>query len=288
MAGPVSEWRLRTKTLNIESGVLMGVVNVTPDSFSDGGRFGSVEQAVAYGQKLVADGAQIIDVGGESTRPGATPVSVKEELRRVAPVVSGLTASGAVVSVDTSKPEVAEAALAAGAEIVNDVTACQTDGMAQLVAGSNAGVVLVHMSGTPVDMQVDPRYDDVVTEIAQFLEEQTQRLIALGVDGSRISIDPGIGFGKTVEHNLKILNGLAQLSDLPFPLVLGTSRKKFLSVVSGADSLEERDWATAVTTALGFAYGARVFRVHNVIASRCALGLAAAIVKPQWDEWLPD
>ena len=288
MAGPVSEWRLKTKTLNIESGALMGIVNVTPDSFSDGGRLGSVEQAAAYGQKLMADGAQIIDVGGESTRPGATPVSAKEELRRVLPVIGALASSGAVVSVDTSKPEVADAALAAGAQIINDVTACRTDGMAQLVADSNAGVVLVHMLGTPTDMQIDPRYDDVVTEIEQFLEMRAQHLIDGGVDGSRISIDPGIGFGKTVEHNLKILRGLKRLSDLPFPLVLGTSRKKFLSVVTRADNLEERDLVTAVTTAVGFAEGARVFRVHNVVASRCALGLAAAIVKPQWDEWLPD
>ena len=288
MAGPVSEWRLKTKTLNIESGVLMGIVNVTPDSFSDGGRLGSVEQAAAYGHKLMADGAQIIDVGGESTRPGATPVSAKEELRRVLPVIGALASSGAVVSVDTSKPEVADAALAAGAQIINDVTACRTDGMAQLVADSNAGVVLVHMLGTPTDMQIDPRYDDVVTEIEQFLEMRAQHLIDGGVDGSRISIDPGIGFGKTVEHNLKILRGLKRLSDLPFPLVLGISRKKFLSVVTRADNLEERDLVTAVTTAVGFAEGARVFRVHNVVASRCALGLAAAIVKPQWDEWLPD
>ena len=266
----------------------MGIVNVTPDSFSDGGRLGSVEQAAAYGQKLMADGAQIIDVGGESTRPGATPVSAKEELRRVLPVIGALASSGAVVSVDTSKPEVADAALAAGAQIINDVTACRADGMAQLAADSNAGVVLVHMLGTPTDMQIDPRYDDVVTEIEQFLEMRAQHLIEGGVDGSRISIDPGIGFGKTVEHNLKILRGLKRLSDLPFPLVLGTSRKKFLSVVTRADNLEERDLVTAVTTAVGFAEGARVFRVHNVVASRCALGLAAAIVKPQWDEWLPD
>lgn len=266
----------------------MGIVNVTPDSFSDGGRLGSVEQAAAYGQKLMADGAQIIDVGGESTRPGATPVSAKEELRRVLPVIGALASSGAVVSVDTSKPEVADAALAAGAQIINDVTACRADGMAQLAADSNAGVVLVHMLGTPTDMQIDPRYDDVVTEIEQFLEMRAQHLMTGGVDGSRISIDPGIGFGKTVEHNLKILRGLKRLSDLPFPLVLGTSRKKFLSVVTRADNLEERDLVTAVTTAVGFAEGARVFRVHNVVASRCALGLAAAIVKPQWDEWLPD
>ena len=266
----------------------MGIVNVTPDSFSDGGRFSSVDQAVAHGQALVADGARIIDVGGESTRPGATPVSAKEELSRVLPVISGLVEAGVVVSVDTSKVEVASAALAAGAEVVNDVTACRTDGMAQLVADSNAGVVLMHMLGTPIDMQIDPGYDDVVSEIEQFLTERAQHLIACGVDGSRISIDPGIGFGKTIEHNLKILNGMTRLASLPFPLVLGTSRKRFLSKVAQADTLEERDFATAVTTAIGFADGARVFRVHNVAVSRCALALSAAIVKPQWDEWLPD
>lgn len=279
-------WKLRSKSLDVSRGVIMGVINVTPDSFSDGGLHLDPATAIAAGRDMVAQGADLVDVGGESTRPGAESVPVAEELRRVIPVVETLAAEGVTVSIDTSKPEVARPALAAGAEIVNDVTAASADGMTDVLAESGAGVVLMHMKGTPRTMQLDPTYEDVVGEVGAFLGSRAQQVIESGVDPAAVAVDPGIGFGKTVTHNLELIGGLGRLADLGYPVVLGASRKTFLGKVAGLEDPASRDGVTAVATALGFERRARVFRVHDVASSRAALSLAAAIVNPQqWDEW---
>jgi dihydropteroate synthase len=267
----------------------MGVLNVTPDSFSDGGVHAEADDAVAGGIAMHEAGAAIVDVGGESTRPGAESVSADDELARVIPVVERLASHGLVVSIDTSKPAVARAAIDSGATIVNDVTACSAPGMAELVVESRVGVILMHMRGAPRNMQQDPSYDDVVSEVAGLLEARAGYLIGLGADPGSIAIDPGIGFGKTVTHNLELLAGLGELSELGYPVVLGASRKSFLARITGIESPTERDGVTAVTTALGFERGARVFRVHDVFSSRAALLVAATIVNPElWEEWSPD
>jgi dihydropteroate synthase len=274
-------WKLRTQALDISQGALMGVVNVTPDSFSDGGESFAVDDAVRRGLLLREQGAAIVDVGGESTRPGSRPVSAAEEKRRVLPVVEGLTARGVVVSVDTSKPEVAAAAIELGAEIVNDITACASPGMADLVAAHGVGVVLMHMRGEPRTMQENPVYENVVAEVRAFLAGRVEAVARAGLDPASIAIDPGIGFGKAVRHNLSLIDGLADLASLGHPVVLGASRKSFLGKLAGVDEPGRRDGLTAITTALGFDRGARVFRVHNVPSSRDALMVAAAIVDPQ-------
>ncbi len=267
----------------------MGVVNVTPDSFSDGGLHLDQADAIEAGLAMMGSGADLVDVGGESTRPGADSIPADEELRRVVPVVEALSAEGAVVSVDTSKPEVAHAALDSGAEIVNDVTAAAMDGMAGVMSAWKSGVILMHMRGTPRTMQRDPVYEDVVAEVAGFLDSRARHVTDAGVDPASVAIDPGIGFGKTATHNLALIDGLGKLAELGFPVVLGASRKAFLGKVAGIDDPARRDGVTAVTTALGFERGARVFRVHDVGSSRAALSLAAAIVNPkQWDEWSQD
>jgi dihydropteroate synthase len=282
----ITNWRLRTRELDVSRGVIMAVLNVTPDSFSDGGLYLEKAAAVAAAGEMIELGADIIDVGGESTRPGASPVPAVEELRRVIPVIEALAADGVVVSVDTSKPAVARAAVAAGAEIVNDVTAASEDGMTEVMAEWNPGVILMHMRGTPRTMQQDPVYQDVVDEVGVFLAERARRVIEDGVDPASVAIDPGIGFGKTVQHNLELIDGLGKLAGLGFPVVLGASRKSFLGKLTSIEDPGARDEATAVTTALGFERGARVFRVHDVASSLAALRLAAAIVSmQQWDEW---
>lgn len=226
---------------------------------------------------MAGEGAEIIDVGGESTRPGSQPVPVDLELQRIVPVVEALAGEGVTVSIDTSKAVVAEAAIVRGAEIVNDVTACRDPGMVDLVSASGVGLILMHMQGTPLNMQDDPTYEDVVSEVEEFLIQRTQAVIAGGVDEARVAVDPGIGFGKRIEHNLELLKNLSRLARHA-PLVIGTSRKGFLGSLVGVDRAEDRDLATAVTTAMGFAGGARVFRVHNVAASRQALAVANAMV----------
>ncbi len=265
----------------------MGVVNVTPDSFSDGGMFHTADDAVDQAVALHAAGAQIIDIGGESTRPGSDAVPLEEELDRVMPVVSEVAGMGIAVSVDTSKPEVAAQALAAGAQAVNDVTAGRSPDMAEVVARSGAGVVLMHSVGDPKTMQDDPRYTDVVSEVGEHLMASASRFEDAGVEREAIVVDPGIGFGKTVAHNLALLQRLGELADLGYPVLIGTSRKSFLRAVTGIESPPDRDGVTAVTTALAFERGARIFRVHDVASSRAALAIAGAIVAPQqWEEWL--
>ena len=257
----------------------MGVLNVTPDSFSDGGAFLQPADAVAHAEQMVAEGADLVDVGGESTRPGAAPVDVAEELRRVTPVIEALASHGGVpISIDTSKAAVARAATGAGALFVNDVTALRGDpGMAGVVADSGAEVCLVHMLGEPRTMQDDPRYDDVVAEVAAFLEERLAFAVAAGIAEDRIWLDPGIGFGKTLEHNLELLRRLGEIVALGRPVVIGASRKRFLGAITGRPE-PERIAGTVAANVLAFAQGAHMFRVHDVAATRDALLVASATV----------
>jgi dihydropteroate synthase len=255
---------------------IMGVLNVTPDSFSDGGEWFSFDDAVAHGRGLAAEGAAILDVGGESTRPGAEPVGEEEERRRVVPVVEAL-AGAAQLSVDTSKVSVARAALDAGATFVNDVTAFRSEPeMAQLVAERGCECCLMHMLGEPRTMQDDPRYDDVVDDIKAFLSERAAFAVAEGIAEERIAVDPGIGFGKTLAHNLELLRRLGEIASLGFEVVIGTSRKSFLGRLTGRDDPHDRVAATLATTVLALERGATVFRVHDVAATADALKVAAA------------
>jgi dihydropteroate synthase len=255
---------------------LMGVVNVTPDSFSDGGLYLDPSAAVAHGLELVEAGAEVLDVGGESTRPGAEPVGVGEELRRVVPVVEAL--KGTRVSVDTSKAPVAAAALDAGAEIVNDVTALRGDPeMASICAERGCTVVLMHMLGEPRTMQEDPRYEDVVDDVKAFLAERLEAAVAAGIDEERVWLDPGIGFGKTAAHNMELLRRLGELRELGRPLVVGTSRKSFIGRVDGSPA-SQRLGGTIASSVLAAAEGADVLRVHDVAELRQALAVAAAIL----------
>jgi len=256
---------------------LMGVVNVTPDSFSDGGLFLEADAAVEHGKRLAAEGADILDVGGESTRPGSEGVSEEEELRRVQPVVERLAAASHRVSIDTAKVGVARAALDAGAVIVNDVTAFRrSPELAGLVAERGAGCVLMHMLGEPRTMQEDPRYEDVVSEVKAFLEERLAFAVSEGVPKERVWLDPGIGFGKTVEHNLELLRRLDEIVAIGRPVVIGTSRKSFLGKLTGGRGEGERLPGTIATNVIALEHGASVFRVHDVAQVRDALAVAAA------------
>jgi dihydropteroate synthase len=257
---------------------LMGVVNVTPDSFSDGGLYLDPEMAIQHGVDLAEAGAAILDVGGESTRPGAEEVGVEEELRRVVPVVEGLGGAGVQISVDTSKAAVAAAALDVGAAIVNDVTALRGDPeMAALCADRGATVVLMHMLGSPRTMQENPVYGDVVAEVKAFLADRVEAAVAAGIAEERIWLDPGIGFGKTAEHNLELLRRLAELRELGRPLVIGTSRKSFIGRVDGSDA-GERLGGTIASSVLAAAEGAAVLRVHDVAEVRQAMAVTTAIL----------
>jgi dihydropteroate synthase len=263
---------------------IMGVVNVTPDSFSDGGRYLDTAVAIEHGRELEAEGAAILDVGGESTRPGAAPVSEPEEVRRVIPVIEGLIAAGttAQISIDTSKSRVAARALASGATLVNDVTAFRGDPeIAAIVAEAKADCCLMHMLGDPRTMQQDPRYGNVVTEVKAFLEERMAFAVANGVAEDRILLDPGIGFGKTVDHNLELLRRLGEFLDLGRPVVIGTSRKSFLGKITGRE-VGDRVAATVATNVLAYERGARVFRVHDVAPVHDALAVTAATVSARW------
>ena len=266
----------------------MGVLNVTPDSFSDGGRYLEPQAALAHGARLLAQGADIVDVGGESTRPGARAVPASEELARVQPVIEGLAGAheGVRISIDTSKAPVAAAALAAGASMVNDVTALRGDAqMAGVVADSGAECCLMHMRGNPRTMQRDPRYEDVVDEVEAFLHERLQFAVREGISEQRLLVDPGIGFGKTLEHNLELLRRLDQLLRLGRPIVIGTSRKSFLARLAGADATpgdDARLSGTLATNLIAYERGASVFRVHDVAPMAAALVVAAATLGRRW------
>ncbi len=276
---------------------VMGVINVTPDSFSDGGRFLDAGAAVAHGRELIAQGADILDVGGESTRPGAEPVPAGEEAARIEPVLAGLAGAGVQLSIDTSKAAVAEVALRAGATLVNDVTAFRGDPeMADLVARSGVDCCLMHMLGEPRTMQREARYDDVVSEVKSFLEERLAFAVGEGVAEERILLDPGIGFGKTASHNLELLRRLCELVAIGRPLVVGTSRKTFLgriaAVAAGGGEIDEvaplppeaRLAGTIATNVMAFERGAAVFRVHDVAPVRDALAVAAATLGGRWSQ----
>jgi len=258
---------------------LMGIVNVTPDSFSDGGLYLDPQQAIEHGRELAGEGADLLDVGGESTRPGAAAVDAAEELERVAPVVEALAAgAGPPISIDTSKAAVAEAALGLGASIVNDVTALRADPeLGPLCAERECTVVLMHMLGDPRTMQDDPRYADVVDDVRAFLARRIEAAVAAGIDERRIWVDPGIGFGKTVEHNLQLLARLDEFAELGRPIAIGTSRKRFLGSITGRE-VGERLGASIASNVLALAAGADVFRVHDVAAARQALDVAAVIL----------
>ena len=263
---------------HVSAYTIMGVVNVTPDSFSDGGVFDDAQAAITHARRLAAEGAGIVDVGGESTRPGADPVPEHEELARVIGVIEGL--DGVRVSIDTMKARVAEAALDAGATYVNDVSAFRHDpDMAALVADRKVDCCLMHMLGEPRTMQQDPRYDDVVDDVRAFLEERLAAAKAAGVAEQRVQLDPGIGFGKTLQHNLELLRRLDELAAIGRPIVVGTSRKSFLGRITGRD-VTERVPATVATTVIAYERGARVFRVHDVAATADALAVAAATFAP--------
>jgi dihydropteroate synthase len=261
---------------------IMGVVNVTPDSFSDGGQHAGEAAAIAHARRLVGEGAAIVDVGGESTRPGAAPVPAEEERERVVGVVAGVAGLGlgARISVDTMKRSVAEAAADAGASYVNDVTAFRHDPeMAGLVADRGLECCLMHMLGEPRTMQRDPHYDDVVSEVKAFLEQRLAAAVAAGIPEERVQLDPGIGFGKTLEHNLELLRRLGEIAAIGRPVVLGTSRKSFIGRITGRD-VSERVHGTVATCVLGLERGARVFRVHDVAAVHDGLAVAAATFRP--------
>ena len=263
------------------TGVIMGIVNVTPDSFSDGGRYFDADRAIGHALKMLEDGAAIVDIGGESTRPGADPVSVTEEMQRVLPVIKGVLerAPESWVSIDTSKAEVARAALEAGAAIVNDVTALRGDAeMAVVTARARAGLVLMHMQGSPRTMQQAPFYNDVVSEVRQTLLTSLQQAEAAGVGAEFIALDPGIGFGKNVEHNLALLRHLPDLVSDGRPLVIGLSRKSFLSKITTGDAAADRLWPTVALTAMLRDRGARVFRVHDVRENLAALKAVEAVL----------
>lgn len=277
-------WRFGEHSFDLSKrGVIVGIVNVTPDSFSDGGAFIDPEAASAQGMKLLEEGADLLDIGGESTRPGASTVDGTEELRRILPVIKALRAKTlAPLSVDTSKATVAAAALEAGASIINDVTALSDPGMGNLVAKSGAALILMHMEGNPATMQENPTYpeDDVLTAVAKFLSERRATAIGLGVDSASIILDPGIGFGKTAAHNLALLRGIPALAALGAPLMIGHSRKAFLGTLVESPDPSDRFWPGIAVTSLARELGARLFRVHEARPHREALRMTEAIIEP--------
>ena len=261
--------------------LLFGILNVTPDSFSDGGDFLDPDEAARRASDLLDEGAHVLDVGGESTRPGSDPVSPEEEVRRVVPVIERVLAArpGATISVDTYRAATAEAALGAGARIVNDVTALRGDpSMTALVAEAGCPVVLMHMRGEPKTMQHEPRYTDVVREVRDFLAERAEHAVSAGVRSEEVILDPGIGFGKTPEHNLALLRDLEAIVELDFPVLVGASRKRFLGGITGVEEAKERVFGTVATTVLAYERGASLFRVHDVRANREALAVARAVL----------
>ena len=274
-------WKLSQRTLDLSKrALLMGVLNVTPDSFSDGGLWGNAEGAIAAGLAMAAEGADLLDVGGESSRPGAAPVSPAEELRRVLPVIEALAAqSSALVSVDTSKPEVAREALRHGASVVNDITGLRQAPMRRVLLDSGAGAIAMHMQGNPATMQAAPAYADVVSEVCAFLRESLRLCVEDGIAPEQILFDPGIGFGKTVQHNLLLLRHLESVQAAGRPVALGVSRKSFLGALTGSPALEDRAWPTVALTSFARSRGAVLIRVHEVRANAEALRMTEAILE---------
>ncbi|HMK15136.1 MAG TPA: dihydropteroate synthase [Burkholderiales bacterium] len=260
--------------------LIMGIVNVTPDSFSDGGLHATTEAAVAHGLRLIEDGADILDVGGESTRPGSLPVPLDEELKRVLPVLEGLKHVNVPLSADTQKPEVMREALRAGASMINDVNALSAAGALQAVAKSDAAICLMHKQGEPLTMQVNPQYHDVVAQIKAFLVSRVEAALAAGIARERIVIDPGFGFGKTVEHNLALLRNLEQFRELGVPLLVGLSRKSALGKIASRPT-GERVYSSMAAALIAVMKGAKIVRVHDVGATRDALAVYRAVCGEQ-------
>ncbi|PYI86068.1 MAG: dihydropteroate synthase [Verrucomicrobia bacterium] len=276
------QWKIVERVFDLSrQGLIMGVLNVTPDSFSDGGKFLTTEKAVEHGMQMAAEGADLIDVGGESTRPGAEPVAAEEELHRVIPVIEKLRPKIHIpISIDTSKAQVASAAIETGASIVNDVTGGRGDEeMLPLVAETKSAFIIMHMQGNPRTMQLEPRYADVASEVADFFRQQYARAIECGSDPMAIAFDPGIGFGKTLEHNLELLAQLEKIRVHDRPLVIGVSRKGFLAKLIGAPEMEARLGPTLALTSLLRSRGADVFRVHDVKENATALRVTEAILQ---------
>jgi dihydropteroate synthase len=278
-------WRFRGREIDLTSrGVILGIVNVTPDSFSDGGSVADPEAARLHGLRLLAEGADILDIGGESTRPGSRPVSAEEELRRVIPVIKALRAStDAPISVDTSKAAVAGAALEAGADIINDVTALSDPPMGALAGSSGAGLILMHMQGIPLSMQENPTYagDDALGAVSKFLSERRAAAVACGVHPNALILDPGLGFGKTLSHNLALVRGIPSLLALGSPILIGHSRKSFLGALAGETASPDfavRLQAGTALTAVARHLGAMLFRVHDPAPHRAALRTAEAVI----------
>ncbi len=266
------------RRLTLDRPRIMAIVNVTPDSFSDGGEHFDAAAAIAHGLMLAGQGADILDVGGESTRPGADEVPVDEELRRVIPVIEALVRdSDCIVSVDTGKPEVMRAAIAAGAGMVNDIRALRSEGALAVVADSGAAVCLMHMQGEPRSMQDAPHYDDVIGEIHRFLAERIFACEMAGIDRKRLVIDPGFGFGKTLAHNLTLLAGLDRFADLDVPVLAGLSRKRMIGTVTGREATGERVYGSVAAAVLAAQRGAAILRVHDVAATRDALAIGSAV-----------
>jgi dihydropteroate synthase len=256
----------------------MGILNVTPDSFSDGGQFTNIDAAIAHAQQLIDDGADIIDIGGESTRPGATPVPLETELQRVIPVIQALAKCGVALSIDTYKPAVMQAAIKAGVHMVNDVFALQQPGAIEAVQDSAVGLCLMHMQGNPQTMQLQPQYQDVVQEVRQFLQQRVSQLSAAGIAKQRIAIDPGFGFGKKTQHNLTLLKQLAQIRFDNLPILAGLSRKSILGQLAGGDP-SQRLYASLAASVLAVSHGANIVRVHDVKATVEALKVTAAVLQ---------
>ncbi|MFV0336723.1 MAG: dihydropteroate synthase [Chthoniobacterales bacterium] len=257
----------------------MGILNVTPDSFSDGGQFFSEKSAVAQGLQLVKEGADVLDIGGESTRPGAALVSAEDEIARTLPVIRELRRrTSTPISIDTSKPEVARAAVEAGVDIINDVTGFTKPAMREVAANSACGLVTMHFQGTPETMQIRPTYGDVLAEVKDFLQNSLKNLEAAGIARERVIIDPGIGFGKNAEHNTKLLANLQSLGKIGRPLLIGVSRKSFLGRIANSDAMEDRYWPGIALTVLGREAGVRVFRVHEPTPHRQALKITETIL----------
>jgi dihydropteroate synthase len=274
-------WKTRKASLDLTRRAhVMGILNVTPDSFSDGGRHDNARAALDHARKMIAGGASLIDVGGESTRPGSLPVSAADEITRTVPVVAALRAEwDGLVSIDTSKAAVAEAALAAGADIVNDVSGLLADPrMAEVCAASGCGVVVMHMQGEPRTMQTAPHYEDVVAEVREFFREREISLVQAGIDPEALCFDPGIGFGKMLDHNLALLRSLENLAPRDRPLLLGISRKSFIGEILGSDDLVLRDWPTVAITSQAREQGVMLHRVHDVRPNAEALRMIEAIM----------
>ncbi len=257
----------------------MGVVNITPDSFSDGGLFFSTQQAIAHANRLISEGVDILDIGGESTRPGSQQVTIDEELKRIVPVVEALVDSGVPISVDTSKSEVMKHAIAAGAQMINDVHALRNPHALDAVAShAHVKICLMHMQGTPQNMQVNPQYQDIVTEVKTFLQQRIQLAETWGISKDRLVIDPGFGFGKTLQHNLTLLNQLDKFSELEVPILAGLSRKSMLGAITG-NEVHQRLHESVAAALLAVIKGARIVRVHDVKASKDALAIYRAMIQ---------